>query len=106
MCFGHSRGEFAVPRNPKWETPLFRLFEAIVLEADDFVLSYGVNYENNIFSLFRYHWGGCTCGWESIGNRHQKIRELYHCSDCYQHEYAKIRWPGENNSNAKVVGHN
>ena len=57
LVFGHSRGEYPVPRTDFYYDQLFRLFEAIDPKYDH---SYGLEFENKVFSTFPYYWGDCT----------------------------------------------
>ena len=69
MIFGNSRGEFEIPRSKGWEEPLCSLFE--VCDLDE---TYGYpnkksdiyGFENNVFMIFPYYWGDCTCGLDLI----------------------------------------
>lgn len=79
MMFGNSRGEYEVPRTSGWEEESERLFDSYSDSKDN---SYGVNFENETFSVFTYYWGDCTCGYDhreaewSLLNSHNK--------GCYQ----------------------
>lgn len=46
---------------------------------------YGVEFENDVFSMFPFYWGDCTCGWDDTA---QVLGELSHDPDCYQTELA------------------
>jgi hypothetical protein len=77
MIFGHSRGEYPIPRGDGYEEPLVAIFDA--LDAD-----HGLDFENEVFAIHAYYWGDCTCGYEdredswSLSNEHE--------SHCYQIE--------------------
>ena len=60
MMFGNSRGEVPVPRGAGYEDELIRLFEAYAF--NDSMLHYGPEFENDVFEVHPYWWGGCTCG--------------------------------------------
>ena len=62
--FGNSRGEYSIERNTGFETELNRLFDAYAPNRDSSYREYGVNFENDVFSVFPYYWGDCTCGME------------------------------------------
>jgi hypothetical protein len=62
MVFGNSRGEYGVPRTDDWLDPLAKLFEAINPDRDNSWREYGVEFENDVFSVMPYWWGDCTCG--------------------------------------------
>ena len=80
LVFGHSRGEYPVPRTDfYYYNQLFRLFEAIDPKYDH---SYGLEFENEVFSTFPYYWGDCTCGYDK---REAKWSERNkHRENCYQ----------------------
>lgn len=64
MLFGHSRGEFPVPRTEDLYMQLVRLFDAYAPDRDNSWREYGVAFENEVFSVMPYWWGDCTCGME------------------------------------------
>ena len=82
MVFGNSRGEYPVPRSDKWEDELFRLFESYAPERDNSWREYGEEFENDIFSVFPYYWGDCTCGHDD--RVEQWSKENKHEEHCYQ----------------------
>jgi len=47
---------------------------------------YGVDYENDVFMMFPYYWGDCTCGFDKYEFKEEHI-------ECYQNELdnAKIK---------------
>ncbi len=57
LCFGHSRGEFEVPRTDEYEEPLRRLFSHLGLDE-----TYGGEYISDKFEIHAYWWGDCDCG--------------------------------------------
>jgi hypothetical protein len=82
LIFGNSRGEYPIERYIGFEDELYRLFEAYAPDRDNSWREYGVEFENDIFLVFPYYWGDCTCGYDekdyqwSIENKHE--------SSCYQ----------------------
>lgn len=61
LVFGHSRGEYEIPREDAFEDPLFELLSLI---GDDSGI-YGCYFENSVFEVRPYWWGDdCTCGKE------------------------------------------
>jgi hypothetical protein len=85
--FGHSRGEFPIPRSEGWEVELFRLFDAYAPGEDN---SYGPEFENGTFWVTPYYWGDCTCGWDYFDDGHERLQSLKHSPDCYWYEYKQI----------------
>ena len=71
IAFGHSRGEFRVPR--EWQDKFFDLVDAI--DPNDGC--YCQNYENDIFLTMRYWWGDCDCG---LGTDIEPLAHLSACS--------------------------
>lgn len=65
MVFGHSRGEFEVPRHEGFEEELHRLFYACDPDWDR--NDYSTDFENDTFMVHRYCWCGqetcpfCNC---------------------------------------------
>ena len=55
LLFGHSRGEYPIPRE-EYEEEFFRLLDVV---ADD--SCYGTNFENDVFTMRPYYWGDCEC---------------------------------------------
>lgn len=51
MCFGHSRGNFKIPRHAGYEKKFEQLLTKI---GDD--SGYGIKYENDTFSINPYCW--------------------------------------------------
>lgn len=80
MELGNSRGAVHVPRGAKYEEELTRLFYAIDPHHD----GYGLEFENEVFSLFPYYWGDCTCGYEETEWAWCEANK--HSPDCYQSE--------------------
>ena len=62
---------------------------------------YGQEFENDVFMMFPYYWGDCTCGYE------EKALEWYsthkHKESCYQAEYNKIEDTLHNDKEAKEL---
>lgn len=80
LIFGNSRGECQIDRGVGFEDELVRLFESYAPDRDNSWREYGINFENDIFSVFTYYWGECTCGFLDY-----KFEEK-HKDDCYQSE--------------------
>jgi hypothetical protein len=80
MIFGNSRGQYPVPRD--WEDEVRRLFEEIEKQDREFNNYPYQEYENDVFHIFPYYWGDCTCGFEDI--QYKIEGELAHRPDCYQ----------------------
>jgi len=78
IVFGNSRGEYPVEREVGFESELERLFHKI---DPDFFRD--VEYENDVFSIFPYYWGECTCGFD-----YHEFKEE-HRDHCYQTEYKR-----------------
>lgn len=55
--FGHSRGEYPVPRTSEYEQPIFDLIEKITGEYTCYV----PEYENEMFVMHPYWWAACNC---------------------------------------------
>lgn len=62
---------------------------------------YGQEFENDVFAMFPFYWGECTCGYE------EKASEWYsknkHTKTCYQAEYAKIKEAWHNDKEVKEL---
>jgi hypothetical protein len=80
--FGNSRGEYPIERGEGFENELYRLFEAYAPSRDNSWREYGVEFENDVFSVFPYYWGDCTCGYDE--KDYQWSAENEHESSCYQ----------------------
>lgn len=65
--FGHSRGEYPLSRSKGFEEVLDSLLEICAPNNR----MYGEVFENEVFAIFPYYWGDCTCG-----------DEQNHKSDC------------------------
>jgi len=87
MFLGNSRGEYHIERDEGYEDRLQELFTALGYDSwqdmDDF--------ENDTFSVMPYWWGGCTCGWDDIGDGHTKEDGLKHRQGCFTVWYRKHR---------------
>ena len=64
LFFGHSRGDFPIPRTDELYDQFVRLFDAYAPKRDKSWREYGVAFENDVFSVQPYYWGDCTCGME------------------------------------------
>jgi len=83
LIFGNSRGNFPVPDRLRWEKELFRLLDKI--GGDSF---HGEEFENDVFEIFPYYWGDCTCSFEQLED---EFYETYsHSPYCYQYDYEKF----------------
>lgn len=80
LIFGNSRGEYPIERHVGFEDELCRLFDAYAPDCDN--SWYGVEFENNIFSVFPYYDGDCTCGYDE--KYYQWEAENEHRATCYQ----------------------
>ncbi len=60
--FGHSRGKYPLSRGKGFEDALNHLFEVCAPGTDTSGRVYGVEFENDVFAIFPYYWGSCTCG--------------------------------------------
>jgi hypothetical protein len=71
--FGNSRGDYPLERG-KWQNEFSRIFELSKLDVY-------TAFENEVFSIFPYYWGECTCG---NANAIDKFEEEYnHSADCF-----------------------
>ena len=61
LIFGHSRGEYSIPRTKEWEIMIISLL--YVCSEDSFLVS-PPSFENKVFLIFPYYWGDCTCGYQ------------------------------------------
>ena len=52
ICFGHSRGEFPIPRQEGWEEPFFELLDKMSGDDD----GYAVHFDNATFYMHPYCW--------------------------------------------------
>lgn len=57
LIFGHSRGEYPIPRTTEYENPFLELVEVITGEESAYV----PEYENDVFVTHPYWWGDCSC---------------------------------------------
>jgi len=95
--FGNSRGPVPIERGVGWEEELYRLFESYAPERDNEWREYGVEFENDTFSVFPYYWGGCTCGFEEM--RSEWVNSQSHSPGCYQEEYDRLPYDGKHKWN-------
>lgn len=85
--FGHSRGKYPLKRGKVFEEALDRLFEVCVPNNR----MYGEPFENEVFAIFPYYWGDCTCGYDrkeqrwEIENEH----EPHCCQSALKREQAE-----------------
>ena len=75
----NNRGEYPIERMIGFEDELVRLFDAYAPDRDNSWREYGVEFENETFSVFPYYWGDCTCGFDDI---ECPIKHI----NCYQNE--------------------
>jgi hypothetical protein len=57
LMFGNSRGQFPLERG-RWQDKFCELTEELELVNEGYVNEF----ENEVFRLFAYWWGDCTCG--------------------------------------------
>ena len=81
VVFGNSRGEAPVPRCDPWESYLCTVLDAAcgTERGDDF--------DNDVFTVFPYWWGDCTCGYDFFDDGHKRLRAVKHQPECYHIEY-------------------
>lgn len=82
IIFGNSRGKFPVSRSAGYYEELVRLFEVYAPNRDHSWREYGEEFENDVFSVFPYYWGDCTCGYDE--KERQWSKENGHEESCYQ----------------------
>lgn len=93
MIFGNSRGEFEIPRHSGYEHELYRLFSVVQGVEYEKVDSYCEPFENDIFSLFPYYWGDCTCGInEENDEEHKPDCLLLKPNFYYKPDGLRIEW--------------
>lgn len=81
MIFGHSRGEWSVPREPAYENPIGMLLDEVRdCFGEDVV--YGDGFCNEVFEVRAYYWGDCTCGYDERCEAWHEANK--HRDDCYQ----------------------
>lgn len=66
--FGHSHGKYLLKRGKGFEEILDSLLEVCATNNR----TYGEVFENEVFAIFPYYWGDCTCG-----------DERNHKADCF-----------------------
>lgn len=88
IMFGNSRGDFEVPRDT-----FQHIFHVLIekLEPDNYD-GHPKEFENDVFRIFPYYWGECTCGWDDLDNGHEKLEKIEHNSNCIYHEYMKCAY--------------
>ena len=79
FIFGNSRGEYPIERGVGFEEELIKLFGAYASDRDNSWREYGIEFENDVFSVFPYYWGDCTCGFDDT-------EDLVKHINCYQNE--------------------
>lgn len=62
LLFGHSHGNYAVPREDPWEQCFVTLLKFIDGPNYD---GYGTEFVCEDFEIHRYYWGDCICGFEA-----------------------------------------
>jgi hypothetical protein len=82
LIFGHSRGQFPVPRDAGWEECFRELLEAIDGPGCD---GYGTEFICDVFEIHRYHWGDCPCGFQQA--EETWLNTHHHTDSCYQHRF-------------------
>lgn len=95
IAFGNLRGEFPVSGSAGYYEELARLFEAYAPDRDHSWREYGEEFENDVFSVFPYYWGNCTCGYE--GKAGEWFKANHHEEHCYQAALRKAQkdWVAE-----------
>jgi len=88
LIFGHSRGQFPVPRDAGWEESFRELLEAIDGPDCD---GYGTEFVCEVFELHRYYWSDCTCGGEDRGN-HQPSCPILRPNFAYAPTGFSLKW--------------
>jgi len=95
LIFGHSRGNFEIPRKEAWESPMFDLQEKLMEGCSP----YGTPFENDVFSMRLYDWDAqCTCGYEAIEdkwtnkNKHTKECRLVKPNFLYKPTGFSLMW--------------
>jgi|GEM_PF-633842 len=83
--FGHSRGKYSLIRGKGFEEVLDRLFEVCVPNNR----MYGEVFENEVFAIFPYYWGDCTCGDEQ---NHKQDCPIVKPNFLYKPTGFELRW--------------
>jgi hypothetical protein len=73
IFFGNSRGNFPLPRG-KWQTEFWRL-------DNEGKLSFYDKFENDVFAIFPYWWGDCTCGYDELEDKWSEQHK--HTPECF-----------------------
>lgn len=94
--FGNSRGEYPIERGVGWEKQLHRIFDVICPGNYR-----GEEFDNNVFSVFPYYWGDCTCGYDEKEGEFSET--VWHAEECYQSEYKKISHYNQWNNHDKWI---
>lgn len=84
--FGNSRGEYPLERDEGFEEEIFRLFDRIYNTKQNGY--YGIDFENDTFTVMPYYWGDCTCGYDD--RESEWCENNYHRPECYYVAYKKI----------------
>ena len=87
---GISRGEFPIEREEGFEEELVRLFDAIAPDRDNAWREYGMEFDNDVFSVFPYYWGDCTCGYEE--NSHDETCPIVKPNFLFKPTGFSIKW--------------
>lgn len=99
MFFGNKWEEFKVPA--AIGDMLYELAEKLCDDINAYP-AYGVEYTNEVFEMFPYHWGDCLCGFEEEEERW--LEEHPHKENCFHIKYQKyeeeldkmgIKWYGD-----------
>lgn len=61
LVFGNSRGKYPMERGAGFEGELIHLVKVIDPKIDEWECIYGIDFENDIFSMFKYYWEECDC---------------------------------------------
>ena len=80
LAFGHSRGQFQVPRTDDYEIPIYQLIEKVCGDESGVVRSFE-QFSNAIFALNRYYWGECECGFDELESAWDE--KNHHTTDCF-----------------------
>jgi len=76
MMFGNSKGNYPMKRG-RWQDRFYMFLEDASI--DTFSIP---EFENDIFKLFPYYWGECTCGFEEKDDNWAETHD--HDENCYQ----------------------
>jgi len=82
QCFISKSKEYKVPRGVGFEEELRRLFRACAPCKNENWVEYGLKFKNDVFVIFPYYWGECTCGYQEKEEEWFDTHE--HAEKCYQ----------------------